>query len=188
MKVWSQGTEKTLIEILSPAKERGTATLKVEGNIWNYLPKVDRTIKVPASMMAASWMGSHFTNDDIVKDSRFTDDYTCELTTSSEDTRGYYVISCIPKPDAPVVWGRVELRLRVEDELIHEIRFFDEKAELVRTLSYTDVGELGGRTLPRRVRVIPADEPDEFTEVSYEELDFDVELPARTFTLQALKR
>jgi hypothetical protein len=188
MKVWSEGTEKTLIQIVSPARERGTATLKVENNIWNYLPKVDRTIKVPASMMGGSWMGSHFTNDDIVRDSRFTDDYACELTGSPQQGQSQYIIACIPHPDAPVVWGRVELRLRAEDELIQEVRFFSEKEELVRTLTYTDVGELGGRVLPRCTRLVPADEPDEFTEISYQELRFDVELPARTFTLQALKR
>ena len=79
MESWSEGTDRSLVRILSPQKEAGTATLKVEKDIWNYLPKVDRTIRVPSSMMSASWMGSHFTNDDLIADSRFDRDYDCEF-------------------------------------------------------------------------------------------------------------
>jgi len=189
MRVWSQGTEKTLIQVLAPAKEKGTATLKVNNEIWHYLPKVDRTIKVPASMMSGSWMGSHLTNDDLVKESRFTDDFECEVSSRPEGRRsGHHVVECVPHPDAPVVWGKVVLAFRASDEMLERITYHDEDGELVRTLEYSDVGDLGGRRLPRRVSVIPADEPDELTEVVYEELAFDVELPRRIFSLQALRR
>ena len=189
MRVWSQGTEKTLIQVLAPAKEKGTATLKVNNEIWHYLPKVDRTIKVPASMMSGSWMGSHLTNDDLVKESRFTDDFECEVSSRPEGRRsGHHVVECVPQPDAPVVWGKVVLAFRASDEMLERITYHDEDGELVRTLEYSDVGDLGGRRLPRRVSVIPADEPDELTEVVYEELAFDVELPRRIFSLQALRR
>ena len=77
MEMWSEGTENTLVQILAPARDRGTATLKVGSNIWNYLPKIDRTIKVPVSMMSGSWMGSHFSNDDLIDSSRFSEDYDC---------------------------------------------------------------------------------------------------------------
>ena len=188
MQAWSEGTQKSLIRILSPAKERGMATLKVDQNIWNYLPKVDRTIKLPASKMSGSWMGSHFSNDDLVKHSRFSEDYECEFTEKPESKNGHYGIECIPKPDAPVVWGKVVVRVRASDELVEEVAYFDEEDGLVRTFTYEDIGDLGGRQLPRRIKVVPADKPDEFTEIIYEELTFDVKLPERTFTLQALRR
>jgi hypothetical protein len=188
MKAWSEGTEKSLIQILAPAKDRGMATLKVENDIWNYLPKVDRTIKVPATMMSGSWMGSHFTNDDLVKHSRFDTDYDCDFSARPEGGQGHYVIDCVPKPDAPVVWGKVVVKIRGSDELVEEVAYFDEEDQLVRTFSYEDIGELGGRRVPRRVRVVPADKPEESTEIIYEELAFDVKLPRNTFTLQALKR
>jgi hypothetical protein len=165
------------------------ATLKVDKNIWNYLPKVDRTIKVPASMMSGSWMGSHFTNDDIVKDSRYSRDFdNTLLETPQDNNEGLYVIESIPKPDTPVVWGKIILKIRASDELPEEVAFYDEQDELVRTMLFTDIGEIGGRRLPRRVKTIPADKPGEFTEFIYEELTFDADLPERTFTLQALKR
>jgi outer membrane lipoprotein-sorting protein len=208
MSVLSKGEDRTLVQILSPAKEKGTATLKVEKNIWNYLPKVDRTIKVPASMMSGAWMGSHLTNDDLVKDSRFVNHYDCEYTQlpdeahlvegvpgetnpgerGPDETSQHYVISCIPKPDAPVVWGEVILAIRAQDEIIDRVQFFDERKQLVRSIVYTDIIEVGDKKIPRRIRVIPEDKPDEITEIIYEEIEFDVDIPDRTFSLQALRR
>jgi len=189
LKSWSKGTDKTLIVIEAPAKEKGTATLKVDQDIWNYLPKVDRTIKVPASMMSGSWMGSHFTNDDLVKESRFVDDFSCTVAARPKDNpQQQYVIECIPKPNAAVVWGKVVAKVRGSDRLPEQIAYFDEKGALVRTMLYDDIKTLGGRTLPTHMKLVPADKPDEFTEISYGDLKFDIELPDATFTLQALKR
>ena len=189
MSVASKGEEKTLVQILSPAKEKGTATLKVENNIWNYLPKVDRTIKVPGSMMSGAWMGSHFTNDDLVQDSRYSDDYECSYFSVPEDgSENPYVIHCIPNPDAPVVWGMVALTIRSQDLLPERVEFFDEKENLVRGMHYSEIQQFGERSMPTRIRMVPSDKPDEFTEVRYEEMEFDVDIPDRTFSLQALRR
>lgn len=189
MEVASKGTEKTLMKILSPAKERGITTLKVDKNIWNYLPKVDRTIKVPASMMSGSWMGSHFTNDDLVKESRYTDDFTCEyVSTPKEAGTGAYVIACIPKEDAAVVWGKVQIEIDAATELITKGEYYDEKGVLVRTMTFTEVKKMGDRQMPTVMTLKVTDKPEEFTEVIYEEMEFDVEIPDRTFSLQALKR
>ncbi|MDF1562052.1 MAG: outer membrane lipoprotein-sorting protein [Deltaproteobacteria bacterium] len=193
MEVASKGTEKTLMKILSPAKEKGTTTLKVEDNIWNYLPKVDRTIKVPASMMSGSWMGSHFTNDDLVKESRYTDDFACAYVSHPEKVaEGHgvaeYVIDCKPNENAAVVWGKVRIFVDQPSELITKAEFFDEKGELVRTMTYSEVKEMGGRKLPTVMTLKVADKPEEYTEVIFKEIVFDVDIPDRTFSLQALKR
>ena len=188
MQVWTEGTDHSLIKILSPPKEKGMATLKVEDNIWNYLPKVDRTMKVPAAMMSGSWMGSHFSNDDLVKDSRMADDYTCDFASRpTENPEHQYVIDCTPNPDAPVVWGKLQVKLRGEDTLPVEYTFYDEKGILKRTMLFSDIEDVGGRRLPTRMKLVPADKPDESTEIIYEEINFDVDIPESTFTLQALK-
>ena len=188
MKIWTEGTEQSLIQILSPPKEAGMATLKVEDNIWNYLPKVDRTMKVPASMMSGAWMGSHFSNDDLVKESRMADDYTFALT-DRPDTHpdGLYVIECTPHPDAPVVWGKVVVNLRGSDKLPTEITYWDEDGTLARTMTFGDFRDMGGRTVPTHMKLLPADKPEEYTEVIYEDIAYDVDIPDETFTLQALK-
>ena len=187
MHIQSEGTNRTLIRILEPAKDAGIATLKVDDNIWNYLPKVDRTIKVPAGMMSGSWMGSHFTNDDLVKESRLSDDFTATMTSRPADNpEGLYVITLVPKPEAAVVWGSIVAKVR-PDKLPVSIAYNDDKGAVARTLSFSDYRTFDGRQAPATMTLTPAGKPGEYTSFSYISLDFDVAIPASTFTLQALK-
>ena len=187
MKAWSKGTDKSLVVIQEPAKEKGVSTLMVEDDIWNYLPKVDRTMKIPAAMMSGSWMGSHITNDDLVKGSRMSEDYSATMVEQPADGDDRYVIDLVPNPDAPVVWGKVQVVISGK-EIPVSTEFFDEKGNLVRSMLYQDVRTLDGREMPTTFLVVPADAPEEYTKISYVEMDFDVELPDSTFSLQALKQ
>jgi len=188
MKIWARGTEKTLVRILEPAKDAGIATLKVGNNIWNYLPKVDRTIKVPAGMMSGNWMGSHFTNDDLVKESRLSEDFDVELTERPGDNEaGIYVITLVPKPDVAVVWGSIVVRVR-PDRMPVSIEYKDEEGVLARTMFFEDYRDFDGRRAPAKLTLRPAKKPNEYTEITYRSLDFDVQIPERTFTLQALRQ
>ncbi|MCO4747358.1 MAG: outer membrane lipoprotein-sorting protein [Proteobacteria bacterium] len=187
MESWAEGTEKTLIRILEPAKDAGIATLKVDDNMWNYLPKVDRTMKVPAGMMGGNWMGSHFSNDDLVKENRLSEDFEAEFTQRPADNEaGIYVITLTPKPDTPVVWGRIVAHIR-PDKMPVKIEYLDEDFELVRTMSFHDIKDFNGRQAPGVMRLVPADKPEELTEITYVTLEFDVEIADSMFTLQALK-
>jgi outer membrane lipoprotein-sorting protein len=189
MDFWSQGKEKTLVRIVSPKKEEGTATLRCGQEIWNYLPKVRRVIKIPSSMMSASWMGSHFSNDDLVKEARMADDYTFELTFDGErDGERLVGISCIPKDGAAVVWGKVEVVARRTDYLPVRLLYYDEDLKLARTLVFSEIRELGGRRLPVRLAMTPADKPDESTVVIHTDFHFDVSLDDDVFTLRNLQR
>jgi hypothetical protein len=188
MQVWSLGTDHALVRILSPRKDAGTATLKAGTEIWNYLPRVDRTIKIPASLMSASWMGSHFTNDDLVKESRLIEDY--EITLAYEGDRDgidVWEFDLIPRPEAPVVWGRIAYQVRKSDTMPVWARYYDEDGELVRTMTFFDYRELGGRLVPAAMRVVPEDKPDEYTEFRYSDLEFDVELDEEFFSLRRLR-
>jgi outer membrane lipoprotein-sorting protein len=188
LEFWSKGKDKSLIRILAPLKEKGTSTLRSGNEIWNYLPKVNRVIKLPSSMMSASWMGSHFTNDDLVKESRFTQDYTFKI--SFEGTRGgedVVELTCTPKPEAPVVWGKVEVAVRRSDTLPSVIRYYDEGLRLARTMVFSGFRELSGRSLPTLMTLTPEDKPSEKTEVSYQEIRFDVSLGDEVFSLRNLQ-
>ena len=187
MRSLSKGTENSLIVILEPAKDAGVATLKVGDNLWNYMPKVDRTMKIPAGMMSGAWMGSHFSNDDLVKGSRMRDDYTYTLATKPADAAGVYVIELIPKPEAPVVWGKVVVKVGA-DRVPQDIHYYDEKGTLIRTMSFKDVEDIGGRKVPMTMLLEPGDKPGEFTRIHYESLAFDVHPDDQAFTLQALKK
>jgi len=186
---WSEGKDKSLIRILSPHKERGTATLKVGNDIWNFLPKVRRVIKLPSSMMGDAWMGSHFTNDDLVKDSRMADDY--DYAVSFQGLKEGVVVSeitCRPRPRAAVVWGKIVMRVRDSDGMPLEGDYYDEDMNLARRMVFTDFREFGGRTIPAKMTILPADKPKESTTVVYEQMEFDGALAPGTFTLRNLQK
>jgi outer membrane lipoprotein-sorting protein len=189
LEFWSQGKERSLIRILAPEKEKGTATLKVGNDLWNYLPKVKRVVKLPSSMLSASWMGSHLTNDDLVKESRMADDYTFEVTFDGErDGEPAIEITCIPKPDAAIVWGKVVVRVRRDGWMPLRVAFYGEDMDLARTAAYTDVQEMGGRRLPTTMTFVPAHAPDEYTRIHYDSIVFDPPLDDDLFSLRTLQR
>ena len=186
---WSQGKEDSLMRILAPKKEKGTATLKSGKNIWNYLPKIKRVIKIPSSMMGGSWMGSHFTNDDLVKESRMAEDYNFELSFSGKrKDKEVIEISCIPKKDAAVVWGKVLVRVQKSDWLPIDIEYYDEEMKLNRVMNFDKFKKVGARTVPTTMILQPVDKPNEKTVVSYDEINFDLELPKDLFSLRNLQR
>ena len=188
MRAWALGKDYTLIRILEPKKERGTATLKAGSDIFNYLSKTDRTIKITSGMMSGSWMGSHFTNDDLVKESRMADDYYIAIGFDGErDGEKVWDFTLTPKPDAPVVWGKVVLTVEQESRLPLEQRYYDEDGGLARTMTFGDVKTMDGRTIPTSMTMRPTDKPDEYTKIVYKEIDFDVKLDESFFTLQNLK-
>jgi len=189
LEIWSLGTEHALVRVLAPPKDAGTATLKSGNDLWNYLPRVDRTIKLPPSLMGAAWMGSHFTNDDLVKESRLIEDYDIAMGFSGErDGVAVWEFVLTPKPEAPVVWGRIEEQVRKADYMPVWARFYDERGELARTMTFADVRRMGGRLVPARMAIEPADKPGESTVLQYHELAFDVGLEPAFFSLQRLQR
>ncbi|RKZ89544.1 MAG: outer membrane lipoprotein-sorting protein [Gammaproteobacteria bacterium] len=189
MEGWSKGKEKTLFRIIEPLREKGTSTLKSENHIYTYLPKTDRTIKLTSGMMMGSWMGSHLTNDDLVKEARLEEDYDATISFEGErDGLDIIEFTLIPKLDAAVVWGKLELVILADSHLPIVQRYYDEDFELTRTISFSDIKILGGRERPAVLRVVPTDKPDEYTEFIYEQLEFDLELSDRLFSLTSLKK
>ena len=186
---WSKGQEKTLVRILTPLKEKGTATLKSGNNIYSYLPRTDRTIRLTSGMMMGSWMGSHFTNDDLVKESRMEEDYDPTISFEGErDNQNIIEFTLIPKPDAAVVWGKVVLTVLADGYLPLIQHYYDEDMNIARTMTFSKIKVLAGRPLPTVMRVVPADEPNEYTELVYEKLELDIKLSDAFFSLARLKR
>lgn len=186
---WSLGTEKTLVRILAPKKEQGVSSLKSGKHLYTYLPRTDRTIRLTSSMMMGSWMGSHFTNDDLVQESRRERDYDIDI--SFEGVReGKKIIefTLIPKVDAAVVWGKVMLTVLAETLLPIEELYYDEDFNPARTIIFSDMKELGGQVRPANMRVVPSDKPDEYTEIVYQVLELDIPLDDSFFSLSQLKR
>ncbi|MEM9462917.1 MAG: outer membrane lipoprotein-sorting protein [Myxococcota bacterium] len=188
MESWSKGEDYSLIRILAPKKEKGTATLKAKDDLFTYLAKTGRTVKISGAMLGSSWMGSHFTNNDLVKSSRMADDYTLMLT--GEGTLGgvpQYVFTLTAKPDAAVVWGKIEVTVQQADLLPTRQIFYDEDGQAVRALSFAGYKEVGGRRVAGTLTVQPLDGSGDYTRVTYDSMEFDVALADDLFTVQHLK-
>ena len=186
---WSKGKEKTLFRIIEPLREKGTATLKSGNNIYTYLPKTDRTIKLTSGMMMGSWMGSHLTNDDLVKEARLEEDYDATISFEGQrDGQDIIEFTLIPKIDAAVVWGKLQLIILMDNHIPLVEYYYDEDMQLARTISFTDIKTLGGRQRPSVLRVVPADKPDEYTEFVYQRLTFDLELSDSLFSFSSLRK
>lgn len=189
MRAWALGEEYSLILVTAPARDQGTTFLKRQNEIWNYVPTIDRTIKMPPSMMSQSWMGSDFTNDDLVRESSAVDDYEHRiLREESYEGRDAWVLELIPNPETPVVWGKVLMWIDREEYFQLRIENYDQRDELAKTMEFKEIGMLGGRMIPARLVLTPADRPEQRTILNYSNLEFDVDLDPSFFTQQNMRR
>lgn len=186
LKAWTRGEEHSLIVIEAPPREAGTATLRVEDNLWNYLPRIARTIRVPPSAMLGSWMGTDFTNDDLVHESSMRRDFASRVDRRSDAPAGWWLRLDV-KPDIVGRWARIDV-LVSDDDLPVEERFYDRKGRLARTMTFDEVRPLGGRRMPVHLTLVPADVDGQRTEMRYLEAQFDVALPEDTFSLSRLEQ
>ena len=189
MDSWSRGKAYSLVVIREPVKDRDVATLKVDDNIWNYLPKINRVTKIPASMMSGAWMGSHFTNDDLIKDSSFETDYDSVISFQGKrNDRAIIELTSTARPDAAVVWGKV--LTEIDDKSLAPLsqRFYDEGGALIRTMRFDQFKTIGERVVPMRMGLQPEDKPKESTVIVYEDIRFGVPLETSFFSLQNLQR
>lgn len=185
MEVWSKGRDHTLVRIHSPRKERGVATLKKGKEMWNWLPKIKRTIRVPPSMMMSSWMGSDVTNDDVVRESSWEKDYTA---TVAKAAAGEVALQYTRRAEAAVAWDRVVACFDATTFLPKRIEFYDDKGRKARTMEYSDVRDFGGHALPARMTITPHTKQGHSTAIVYDEMKFDVPVDDDLFTLSRLRR
>lgn len=188
LEYWIKGERFTLIKILAPAKEKGTATLKVDRDIFNYLPKIGRTVKISQALLSGSWMGSHFTNDDLTKSTRFAADFTSKVL--SEDVSGTDQIWRIElKPKDAVVLPYDHIELTINKSTVQPIaqKFYDGKGKLVRTVSYLQPKTLGGHLVPSVILVQPEDAAGESTELVYLKIDRSIDISDDFFSLTRFK-
>jgi outer membrane lipoprotein-sorting protein len=191
MKYWSKGTTHAIIYISAPAKDKGQVFLKIKNEMWNWQPKIQRMIKIPGSMMMQSWMGSDFTNDDLVKQSSIVSDYSHKLL-GSENIRGMdcYKIEMIPKETATVVWGKVVLWITKTGFHMWKTEYYDEENILVNTENAYDIKKMGDREIPVRMEIIPQEKEKQGQKTILEitQMIFNVKIEDSFFTQQNMKQ
>lgn len=184
---WTEGHEKALVKIVAPAKDQGTGNLRVGLDLWQYLPKVERLIKIPPSLMLQSWMGSDFTNDDLVRTSSTYRDYTHEFA-GFETVNGIRAakIVCKPKPDAPVVWGKLEIWIEPKRAVTVQQDYYSESGELLKRMSGSKIKKFGTHTIASRVEMKTV-KKNTTTVIEYAEAHFDEKLEDTIFNQNFLK-
>jgi outer membrane lipoprotein-sorting protein len=187
LKAWSLGLDKTLIRILEPKKEAGVGTLRIGNEMWNYLPNTDKIIKIPPSMMMSSWMGSDFTNDDLVKEFTFVSDFTFRMVTPDGAQPGLVYVECRPKPGVPIVWDKIVIAVRESDTLPVWQEYYDEKGRVARRLDYSEVKTFGRRTIPSVMEMVPQTKQGYKTVLRYRDVRFDLPLEDSVFSLRSLQ-
>lgn len=189
IKAWTVGKDKAVVKILSPEKDRDTGNLRVKFDIWQYLPNLERTIKIPPSMMLQSWMGSDFTNDDLVKTSSISRDYT-HTVIGEEVVAGMktYKIECIPRKDAPIAWGKMFIWVRNPDGVPVKHEYYSENGQLAKIMLGTELKTFGSHTLPTKLSMKLPRRAENETRIEYLALKFDHEIPESTFTQEFLKK
>ncbi len=188
MKSWEKGRKLSMIVITAPAKEKGQVFLKIKTEMWNWLPSIERMIKIPPSMMLQSWMGSDFTNDDLIKESSIIQDYTHKLL-GKEMVRGLscYKIEMMPLPEAAVTWGKVILWITEDGFNQWKAEYYDEDMSLINILNASEIKKMGDREIPTRMEIVPVDKKNNKTVLEIKSLVYDKPIDDSFFSQQNMK-
>jgi outer membrane lipoprotein-sorting protein len=189
LKGWAKGRSLSMIVITAPAKDKGQVFLKIKTDMWNWVPSIEKMVKIPPSMMMQSWMGSDFTNDDLVRESSIVIDYTHRLL-GRESIRGRecYKLELVPLPDAPVTWGKVITWITVEGFNMWQAEYYDEDLQLVNLMTASELKRFGDREIPSKLEIIPADKKNQKTVLETLEMVFNQPIDDGFFTQQNMKK
>ena len=188
MTTWSKGMDRTFIQITAPKKEQGVATLRIGNEMWNYLPKTNKVMKIPPSMMMGSWMGSDFTNDDLVRESSMLNDYTYQFVTPEDASPDHLYVQLIPKEDSPIVWGKIVAAVQSSDYLPVWQHFYDEKGNLMRVMNFKEIKTFGDKIAPSVMEIIPQNKDGHKTVVRWLNATFDSDIDDKIFTRRNLQK
>jgi len=188
LKIWTRGMDSTFIRITAPKKDEGIATLRIGTDMWNYFPRINKVLKVPPSMMMGSWMGSDFTNDDLVKESSMLKDYEYRLVSPEGAEAGFYYIDLTPRVETPTVWGKIIVKVRRDDYIPVTQHYYDEKGQLIRVLTFSEITRFGDRKIPAVMEMKPVRKEGRRTVVRYRQLIFDEPVDDGIFTLRNLRK
>ncbi|MFN4112143.1 MAG: outer membrane lipoprotein-sorting protein [Ignavibacteria bacterium] len=189
MKIWALEPDYAMIYITEPARDKGTVTLKRKNEIWNYLPSIQKIIKIPPSMMNQSWMGSDFSNDDLIRASSYVDDYSHKLI-GEEKLSNYdcYKIESIPKPTAGIVWSKVISYITKNSYMQLKSEFYDEDGKLIKIFNGNEIKNIGGKTIPTKCEMIPLEKPDNKTILEYKKIEWNIKISESFFSQQNMTK
>jgi len=189
LKIWTEGRDKATVKVTAPKKERGSGNLRMKLDLWQYSPNTDMIIKIPPSLMLQSWMGSDFTNDDLVRTSSLANDYThSSLGKDAIFGRPALKVNCVPKPEAVATWGKVILWIDEKETVPVKQEFYSENGELLKVLEGRELKTFGSHTIPTIVTMTSVRKKNAKTTMIYSAVVFDATVAANIFTQTFLRR
>jgi len=187
MKSWTKGDSKALVRFTEPTRDAGNATLQLGTATYVFNPKLNQVIKLPASAMSQSWMGSDFSYNDLSRSQKVIDDYTHRLiATKTVGGQKLFVIEATPKPLRPIVWGKQVISVRA-DGVLYKVEYFDQLGKRVRAMTADKIASLGGRPYPVVMTMRRDDKPGQFTRVTTKSAKFNLKIPGYIFTQSNLQ-
>jgi len=187
MLAWTQGDDRSLVRVTAPARDRGTGTLMRDNNMWSFAPKINRVIKIPSSMMGQSWMGSDFTNDDLVKENTLAEDYHAKLEEHPSDPNQFYFIVLRPKNETVTVWGKISISIRRQDFMPVEQIYYNEDGEKKRVMEFSGIQQMGGKMIPAVMEMRTLNKNSR-TLIRYKSFDFKPVFSKTIFSFSQLRR
>jgi outer membrane lipoprotein-sorting protein len=182
---YAEGNEKSFVKITYPPRDKGITFLSLDNQMWQYVPKIERVIKIPPSMMLQKWMGSDISNDDIVKQSSLVKDYNPKVIAKNKNIT---TLELTPKENAAVVWGKIELQVDTDTYTSQKDTYFDEDGKIVRYFIYKNIKQYGKYFIPMYWKVEPYDKKDQYTELILNKVEYDIKISQEYFSKSALKR
>ncbi len=187
LEAWTKGMKQTFIRILAPPKEKNLATLRIGNEMWNYLPNANKVIKIPPSMMMNAWMGSDFTNDDLVKESSMLEDYHYSFVEPPDTQPHTLYLEFIPKEDSPIVWARTIIAVRDQDYIPLWQKYYNDRDDLIRVLEFKEIKRFNDRSIPSVLEMTTVDKAGQKTIIRYLDIKFDLPLKESVFSLRNLQ-
>lgn len=184
---WTYGKDHALIVVRAPAREAGSATLRNADGLWIFAPRADRLVRLPSALLSESWMGSHFSNEDLIRDTDFVHDYDTTLAWKESGSNRVLQATLVPKPTTPIVWSRIIYLVDPVDFLPLKAEFYDHN-RLARALTFTEPHWVGDRRVPFHLQMVPLDKPGELTQLTYQKLQFGVSVDSNLFTPRGLRQ
>ncbi len=188
LKTWTKGDDKSISLVTAPARDKGTVFLRVGKEVWNWVPTVERVIKLPPSMMSQSWMGTDLTNDDLVNQTDLKTDFTHTLLgKKTVADRLCYQVQSVPKESAAVVWGKIVTWIDVTDFIQMKTEFYDEDDFLINTFNAQNIKVMGGKKVASKFEIVPEEKPGNKTIMEYNSLKFDEPIADDFFTTRNMR-
>lgn len=144
-----KGEDRLAAVFLDPPGERGRSTLRLDENMWLYIPEVGRPIRITSLQ---SVTGGVFSNADILR-LDFSTEYTATL---EEDVEQRYVLDLRARGPA-VAYDRLRMEIDKATLTPATIEAYAAGGMLIKTLRYSNITDFGHGIV--RPSVLETDSP-----------------------------